>query len=106
MKELIHLNKHWKEIRLHHAEFGGLPVYYVDWTHKKYLPKVKELYDEYQKVAYLQLEFMEDHKKLAPDVYLTVYGNGTKVVTNYSTSPFKYQDKIVKSKDYIVINAK
>jgi hypothetical protein len=49
---------------------------------------------------------MEDHKKLAPDVYLTVYGNGTKVVTNYSKSSFKYEDKVVKSKDYIVINAK
>ncbi|MBO5255213.1 MAG: hypothetical protein J6B07_05250, partial [Opitutales bacterium] len=87
-------------------EFGGLPVYYVDWTHKQYLPKVKELYDEYQKIAYLQLELMQDHKKLAPDVYLTVYGDGSKVVTNYSKYSFKYEDKVVKSKDYLLIKNK
>ncbi len=100
------LNKGWENIRLHHAEFGGLPVYYVDWTHKQYLPKVKELYDEYQKLAYLQLEFMEDHKSLAKDVFLTVYGDGSKVITNYSKLPFKYEGKIVKALDYLLVKGK
>jgi hypothetical protein len=97
------LTRSWEEIRLHHAEFGGRPVYYGGWTNIKNLPKVKEVYDEYQKVAHLQLEFMEDHKQLAPDVYLTAYSNGSKVITNYTQSPFEYEGKTIKPRDYLFI---
>ena len=95
------LLSNWSEVRLHHAEFGGRPVYYGGWTTKERIDKfVKPLYDEYQKVAYLQLELMEDHKKLADNVYLTVYGNGDEVVTNYSEFTFEYKGKPVFAKDY------
>ena len=57
-------------------------------------------------MAPLQLEFMEDHKKLADGVYLTVYGDGSKVVTNYSETPFAYDGKTVKAKDFILIRNK
>ena len=100
------LTKDWEEIRLHHAEFGGRPVYYGAWTNIRNLPKVKELYDEYQNVAYLQLEFMEDHKQLAPDVYLTAYGDGSEVITNYSNEQFDYKGKTVKPRDYLLIKGK
>ncbi len=95
------IKKDWPEIRLHHAEFGGRPVYYGPWTKKGHVEKyVKPLYDEYQKVSHLQLEFMEDHRKIADDVYLTVYSNGQEVVTNYSDITIEYKGKPVFSKDY------
>ncbi len=97
------LDKNWEEIRLHHAEFGGRPVYYGPWVNLKNLQKVKELYDEYQKVVYLQMEYMQDHKTLAPDVYLTVYDDGSEVITNYSQTEFNYKNKIVKARDYLLI---
>ncbi len=95
------LRKDWQDVRLHHAEFGGRPVYYGGWVSPEKVKNfVKPLYDEYQKVAYLQLEFMEDHKKIADNVYLTVYGNGDEVVTNYSPITIEYKGKPVFAKDY------
>lgn len=96
------LNKDWPTIRLHHAEFGGRPVYYTA-TNVKNVPKIKEFYDEYQKVAHLQLEFMQEHKKLADDVYLTVYGDGSRVVTNYTNAPYEFEGKKVAAMDYLLI---
>ncbi len=86
--------------RLHTAEFGGRPVFYGGWYDNP--DKVKLVYDEYKKISYLQLEFMEDHRSLAPDVYLTVYGDGSEVVTNYSKSPFEYKGKSIPAKDYLL----
>ena len=87
--------------RLHHAEFGGRPVFYGGWLTKEFIDtKLKPLYDEYQKVSYLQMEFMDDHKQLADGVYLTVYGNGDEVVTNYSDFTYEYKGQPVFHKDY------
>ncbi len=93
--------KDWQEIRLHHSEFGARPVYYGGWMKPELIKNyVKPLYEEYQKVAHLQLEFMEDHKQLADGVYLTAYSNGDEVVTNYSNITFEYKGKPVFAKDY------
>ncbi|MBE6413833.1 MAG: hypothetical protein E7035_04685 [Verrucomicrobiaceae bacterium] len=95
------LRKDWQTIRLHHAEFGARPVYYGGWLGEhKIKTYVKPLYDEYQKVSHLQLEFMEDHKQIADNVYLTVYSNGQEVVTNYSDITIEYKGKPVYAKDY------
>ena len=95
------MKKNARNIRLHHAEFGGRPVYYGGWLEKERIQKyVKPLYDEYQKVSYLQMEFMDDHKQLADGVFLTVYGNGDEVVTNYSDLTFEYKGEPVFAKDY------
>ena len=91
----------WPKIRLHHAEFGGRPVFVQTWLGKKNTDKyLKPVYDEYQKVSYLQMEFMDDHKQLADGVFLTVYGNGDEVVTNYSDLTFEYKGEPVFAKDY------
>ena len=95
------MKRNARNIRLHHAEFGGRPVYYGGWLEKERIQKyVKPLYDEYQKVSYLQMEFMDDHKQLADGVFLTVYGNGDEVVTNYSDLTFEYKGEPVFAKDY------
>ncbi len=96
------MKKDAKVIRLHHAEFGGRPVFYGGWTKLSNLHFVKEVYDEYQKVSYLQLEFMEDHRALTDDVYLTVYGDGSEVVTNYTDEVFGYRGKKVSPRDYLL----
>ncbi len=88
--------------RLHTAEFGGRPVFYGGWTNPKDTDKVKLVHDEYKKMSHLQLEFMEDHKQLAPDVYLTAYADGSEVVTNYSKSPYEYRGKSVPARDYLL----
>lgn len=97
------MKKDAKVIRLHHAEFGGRPVFYGGWTKLENLHFVKEVYDEYQKVSDLQLEFMEDHRALVEDVYLTVYGDGSEVVTNYTDEAFNYRGKRIDPQDYLLL---
>ena len=48
------------------------------------------------------MEFMEDHKPLAENVYLTVYGDGSEVVTNYTQKAFPYRRKAVGPEDYLL----
>ena len=55
-------------------------------------------------MARLQMEFMEDHRKLAEDVYLTVYADGSEVLTNYSRAPFEYRGKKIPPRDYMLFN--
>lgn len=99
------MKKDAKVIRLHHAEFGGRPVFYGGWSKLANLHFVKDVYDEYQKVSYLQLEFMEDHRVLAKDVYLTVYGDGSEVVTNYTKEDnFEYRGKRIGPQDYALFS--
>lgn len=89
--------------RLRQAEFGGKPVFYGGWTDPlkiENLKKVKAVYDEYQPMSYLQLEFMEDHRELSKDIYLTVYGDGSEVVTNYTEKTFEYRGKKIAAKDF------
>ena len=86
--------------RLQFYEWGSRLCYYGELGNDKNLPKVKEAYDEYQKVKHLQLEFMDLHKELAPNVFLTKYADGTRVVTNYSDKDFQYKKfGVVKAKD-------
>ena len=74
-------------------EFGGRPVFY--YTRYDDLAPVKRAWDEYAPLAHLQYAFMEDHRELAPDVFLTVYSNGEELVTNYSRAPFAYRGQSV-----------
>ncbi len=85
--------------RLKLYEFGGRPTFYGGIRDNNLKP-IKEAYDEYQPMKYLQYEFMDDHRELAPDVFLTVYSDGSEVVTNYTDKPFEYKGKSVNAKDY------
>ncbi len=90
-----------KERRLKLYEFGGRPTYY--FTSYKNLKPIKEAYDEYQNAKYLQYEFMDDHREIAPKVFLTTYSDGSRVVTNYNNADFNYQGRKVGAMDYIII---
>ncbi|MFA6565056.1 MAG: DUF5696 domain-containing protein [Verrucomicrobiia bacterium] len=86
--------------RLKVYEFGGRPTFYFINYADAQLPLIKKAYDEYQPVKYLQYEFMDDHCELAKDVYITVYSDGSEIVSNYSESDFSYKGETMKPKDF------
>jgi hypothetical protein len=82
-------------------EFGGRPTFYFN-PYKDFNPN-KEAYDEYQPLKHLQYEFMDFHDEIAKDVFLTRYGNGREIVTNYTDTDYLYRGRTVKAKDYTFI---
>ena len=94
--------------RLKTAEYGGRPVVYAGKKSLSNVAPLKKAYDEFSRAAYLQLEFIEDHREIAPDVFLTRYSNSDETITNYSNKPFEYKTTIIPAKDYKTIknNAK
>jgi hypothetical protein len=79
-------------LKLH--EFGGRPIFY--YTRYEDIAPVKQAYEDYKKLAHLQYFYMDDHRKLAPGVFLTRYSNGEEFVTNYSSEPYAYRGRSVK----------
>ena len=92
------------ERRLILCEFGGRPSYYNEFDDNNLSP-VKEAFDEFQKLKYLQYEFIDEHKKIAEDVYVTTYSDGSKIIANHSKKDFSYCGKLVKAKDYALFKA-
>ena len=64
------------------------------------LANLKVAYDDYMKLAYLQYEFMEDHRKLADGVFRIRYSDGSIIIVNYNDKPFEYKKKTVQPKSY------
>ncbi|MBE6414615.1 MAG: hypothetical protein E7035_08720 [Verrucomicrobiaceae bacterium] len=94
-----------KTRRLKMHEFGGRLTYYWHLNYDQNFPYVKQAYDEYQKVKHLQYEFMEYHDEIAPDVFVTRYSDGSRIVTNYSDKPFNYKGKgVVPALEYKLFN--
>ena len=81
-------------------EFGGRLTYYWNLAHDSTLEDVAKAYQEYKPLRYLQLEYMDFHDEIAPDVFLTVYGDGSEIVTNYSQKPFAYKKQNVPAMEY------
>lgn len=79
--------------RLKLVEFGGRPTFY--FTNYKNLKPIKEAYDEYQPLKYLQYEFMESHDQLAPQVFVTRYSDKSEIVVNYADKEFPYKGRSV-----------
>lgn len=87
--------------RLKVAEFGGRPTFYfIDYSN---LRPIKQAYDEYQRMKYLQFEFMDYHGSIGKDVYLTRYSDGSEVVCNYTAENFSYRGRTIKPMDYELI---
>lgn len=69
-----------------------------DWSED-----TKELYNKMQAdFGNLYNQFITDHKKLDEGVFMTVYEDGTRVITNYNESAYSYNNKEIPAKDYIV----
>jgi hypothetical protein len=107
--------------RLKFIEFGGRPlfVWYANfltgksnWMGKEDLTcatddelragvaAIKRAYDEFEPLADLQFAFMDDHRLLAPDVSLTAYSDGTRVVVNHGIRPFTFEGATVPANDW------
>ena len=47
---------------------------------------------------------MTEHRTLAPGVFLTAYGDGSKTVCNYTDKPYVHAGAPVRSMGYILLN--
>lgn len=84
------------------VEFGGRPIFY---TYKfADVPRIKRAWDEFVPVRHLQREQMTEHRTLAPGVFLTAYGDGSKTVCNYTDKPYVHNGTQVGSMSYILVN--
>lgn len=111
------------EQRVLMAEFNSRPVFYIyssfmsngnNWMGnddlkigtkeelERTVAVIKKGYDEYQKLSFLQTEFIEDYKILAQGVSQVLYSDGTKVIANYNDADFSIGDIVVGAKDYII----
>ena len=110
--------------RLKFIEFGGRPSFYfyskfrdsgtnwmgdaditcsTDEELRASVAKIKEAFDEYQKLKRLQLEYMTSHERLAENVFKTGYSNGAQIVVNYGDAPFEWNGTTVPALDYSLI---
>ena len=90
--------------RLQFWEYGGRPVFY--WHNAHYVDEIKKIYDQYQKLSFLQYEFMEHHSEIAKGVFLTRYSDGSETVANYTKKPFVYKGFEVPAEDFALVPKK
>lgn len=101
-----------KEDWLKIVEYGGRPAIYfysqfvtpdgergnwmgsVDYAchtkeeREKSVSEIAVTYRAYQEIAYLQKEFMESHKEVAPDIYQIIYSDGSIVEVDYNKKTY------------------
>lgn len=103
------------------AEFNGRPIYYFysqfkedkkHWmgstdlrcaTDKELTEAVgfiKQGHDEFNALAPLQFEFMEQHEQIADGVFRTAFSNGSEIIANYSVGVFRHKGKPVQPMGY------
>ena len=84
------------------VEFGGRPIFY---TYKfADVLRIKRAWDEFVPVRHLQKELMTRHDALAPDVFLTTFGDGSKIVSNYGVTPYDWEGEAVAPLGYLLRN--
>jgi len=49
---------------------------------------LKDAHDEYEALKHLQYEFMENHEKIAENVYRTTYSDGTAITVDYNKETY------------------
>ena len=95
--------------RLKFIEYGGRPSYYFysvfmnngfNWMGnndarcgdkeqmEESVKKVKQGYDEYKKLLYLQTEFMDKHEKIDDNIFKVTYSDGTIITVDYNTQTY------------------
>ena len=82
------------------VEFGGRPIFY---TYKfADVPRIRKAWDEFVPLRHLQREPMAAHREIAPRVFETLYGNGSRTVCNYGDAPFPCGGKSVPAMGYVL----
>lgn len=99
------------EMKLKFVEYGGRPSFYFhsrfvdessgikNWmglndltTGDKMVEsvaKIKEGCDEYEKLSYLQTEFMIRHEEISDNVFCVTYSDGSKIVVDYNKNKYE-----------------
>lgn len=106
------------------VEYGGRPMFYYyskfrstgnNWmgdadlicgTDEELVQSVEQVrkgYATFEKLKYLQLEYMESHDMIAPDVFRTFFSDGSTIITNYRGTPFEYSGQLVPAIDYLLL---
>lgn len=84
------------------VEFGGRPIFY---TYKfADVPRIKRAWDEFKPVRHLQKEMMVYHGKVSDNVFITKFGDGSQIVSNYNKTPINYKNIMIKPISYVLIN--
>lgn len=101
--ETVNYTLKGNKARLRVIEYGGRPLMYlyskfgekknwmgdIDLTFEneeeleKCVNAIKQAYDEYKILQNLQYEYMENHEKLADDIYRITYSDGTQIMVDY-----------------------
>ena len=110
-----------RKTQLKLVEFNGIPVYYfysrfkennknwmgdidlhctTDEELKQSVGFIRKGFEEFESLAYLQLEFMEQHEMLAPDVFRTAFSDGSEIIANYGSTAYQHRRKTVESMQY------
>ena len=79
-------------------EWGGRPTFY--FNRYETLEPMKRMYDLWQPLKHLQLEFIDDHREIAADAFVTTWANGDEIAVNYSDKPVAYRGRTVKPLGY------
>jgi hypothetical protein len=61
---------------------------------------LKEMAEGYAARSDLQFVFMDDHREVAPQVFETLYADGSRTVTNYGDTPYADRSCVVPAKSY------
>jgi len=103
------------------VEYGANPYYVLNYASPTvvknsnysalFSTNYERWYDEacadYKAVASaldgVQSSCIKSHSKLAKDVYMTTYDNGTSVIVNYSSSDYTYNNNKVPAKGFIAV---
>jgi hypothetical protein len=83
------------------VEFGSRPILY---SHSfSDIPSIVKAWREYRPVRHLQKEEMTGHRELAPDVFETAYGDGSRTVVNYRKTPFAEGSLRIPALGYVLV---
>lgn len=122
--ETVNYNIKEPYYKLRFIEAGGRPLYYfyskfmnngnnwmgeVDLSYKDKedlaasVKVIKEGYDEYLPMAYLQYETLDDHREIAPGIKRSLFSDGTRIICNYTDKPYTFEGVEIPGEDYIVM---
>ena len=83
------------------VEFGSRPIFY---THSfDDIPSIVKGFNEYRPVRHLQKEEMVSHRELAPEVFETVYGDGSRTVVNYGSAAYDLGGVSIPALGYVLV---
>lgn len=78
----------------------------IGGTGEEWVRSVKQIrkgYEEFEKLKYLRLEYMESYEMIATDVFRTVFSDDTEIITNERDTPFEISGHPVPPVSYTLL---